>query len=122
VIVSGVPPEFRPDVWFACSGAAQLQGSQDEHYYTGLVESFSRIDLENPKDPKYVVADQISRDLKRTFPFNCIIKSEFGQEKLRRVLGAFSERNERIGYCQSMNFIAAMLLVFYPENEERLLQ
>jgi len=29
---------------------------------------------------------------------------------LRRVLQAFAVRNEAVGYCQSMNFVAGVLL------------
>lgn len=40
-------------------------------------------------------------------------------QKLRRVLQAFAVHNPQIGYCQSLNFIAGLLLLFLEENEEK---
>lgn len=37
---------------------------------------------------------------------------EEGLDELRRVLVAYSWHNPRVGYCQSMNFLVAMLLLF----------
>ena len=38
---------------------------------------------------------------------------------LRRVLQAFALHNPTIGYCQSLNFIAGLLLLFLNEDEEK---
>ena len=37
------------------------------------------------------------------------------QPAVRRLLDAYSHRNPATGYCQSMNFIAACLLLHMPE-------
>ena len=42
-----------------------------------------------------------------------------GQGALRRVLLAFSAVNPRIGYCQSMNFLAAAALLALGRAEEK---
>ena len=60
-----------------------------------------------------------SQDLARTFPSNAWMATAEGQATLRRVLLAFSVQNPRIGYCQSMNFLAAMLLMALDQAEER---
>jgi hypothetical protein len=39
-----------------------------------------------------------------------------GVKKLRRVLFAFAIRNERVGYCQAMNFVAAVFLIHMSEE------
>ena len=44
--------------------------------------------------------------------------SREGQAALGRVLVAFSVHKPKIGYCQSMNYIAALLLVILEKNEE----
>lgn len=42
-----------------------------------------------------------------------------GQAALRRVLLAFSVQNPHVGYCQSMNFLAAALLLALDRAEEK---
>jgi hypothetical protein len=37
---------------------------------------------------------------------------------LRRVLHAFAVYNPRIGYCQSLNFLAGLLLLFVDTEEQ----
>ena len=41
----------------------------------------------------------------------------YGQGALRRVLRAYSAYDREVGYCQGMNFIAAMFLTFLTEEE-----
>jgi hypothetical protein len=43
--------------------------------------------------------------------------AEGGQAKLRRVLRAYSIYDREVGYCQGMNFIAAMFITFVSEEE-----
>jgi len=43
--------------------------------------------------------------------------AEGGQAKLRRVLRAYSIYDLDVGYCQGMNFIAAMFITFVEEEE-----
>jgi hypothetical protein len=45
------------------------------------------------------------------------VASAEGMAALRRVLTAFSWHCERIGYCQSLNYIAALLLLVLPSEE-----
>merc|ERR1712216_43503 len=117
LIRKGVPPELRGEVWYACSGGQQKKNCAPRGgTYRDLVARFDAIDIDDPQRPKYSVADQIRRDLPRTFPTNTIIKSEEGTQRLRRILGAYSERNEALGYCQSMNFIAGTLLMVMEEE------
>lgn len=58
------------------------------------------------------------QDLPRTFPHNVWVASPAGQTALRRVLLAFSMHKPAVGYCQSMNYIAAMLLLVLNKAEE----
>ncbi|KAF9173419.1 hypothetical protein BGX21_006997 [Mortierella sp. AD011] len=78
-------------------------------------------------------AEVIERDLHRTFPENINFKSQITQQpdggshlstenvaaiqSLRRVLLAFSLHCPTIGYCQSLNYIAGMLLLFMNEEQ-----
>eukprot|EP00968_Pinguiococcus_pyrenoidosus_P011106 scaffold888_cov246-Pinguiococcus_pyrenoidosus.AAC.17 len=86
------------------------------------------------------VAHDIEKDLTRTFPTNanfegeegltitnsldagasfpCLGSSSYlGLASMRRVLLAYSLRNTVVGYCQSMNFLCAILLLHYEEEE-----
>ena len=56
-------------------------------------------------------------DSSRTFPDHPLYTSEDGRERLQRVLTAYSWRNPAVGYCQSMNYIAGLLLLFMTEEE-----
>ena len=59
------------------------------------------------------------QDLPRTFPANAWVNSAEGQAALRRVLLAFSVHKPDVGYCQSMNYLAGMLLLCLDLAEER---
>lgn len=56
------------------------------------------------------------KDVCRTFPDHTYFQMEDGKNALRRVLLAYSQRNTNVGYCQAMNFIAGLLLLFMPEE------
>ena len=55
--------------------------------------------------------------MKRTFPDNQVFETDEGIGALRRVLVAYSWINPEIGYCQSMNFVAALFLLFMDEED-----
>ncbi len=59
---------------------------------------------------------QIELDLKRTFPEHAEFRSARGRARLRRVLRAFVRRVPATGYTQSLNFLAAFLLLQIPER------
>lgn len=105
----GIPPFFRKWVWSEVSGAnARREGHGVGYYAKAVNEGLCRSPFER----------QIQLDVPRTFPDNTWIQSEHGQEALRRVLSAFAHHNPRIGYCQGMNFVAAILLVVMEHDEE----
>jgi len=62
---------------------------------------------------------EIEKDLHRTFPqHHAFDAAGDGRTKLREVLLAYSMRNVNIGYCQSLNYVAAMLLVALQYQDE----
>eukprot|EP00658_Telonema_sp_P-2_P080701 TRINITY_DN8089_c0_g1_i2.p1 TRINITY_DN8089_c0_g1~~TRINITY_DN8089_c0_g1_i2.p1 ORF type:complete len:461 (-),score=135.30 TRINITY_DN8089_c0_g1_i2:124-1506(-) len=64
------------------------------------------------------VVTQIDKDIPRTFgDHNTRISTTEGQEALRRVLMAHAKHNPDIGYCQSLNNIAGILLCV-PQMQE----
>ncbi|KAF0726451.1 hypothetical protein Ae201684_015339 [Aphanomyces euteiches] len=105
LIWNGVPAAWRSTVYFFASGAAALQSQHESTYYLSLEAKF-----DSSPDKKLIDAD-----VKRTFadqPF-----METSRPALERVLLAFTVHMPDVGYCQSMNFIAARLLVVLPEEQ-----
>uniref|UniRef100_M4B338 Rab-GAP TBC domain-containing protein n=1 Tax=Hyaloperonospora arabidopsidis (strain Emoy2) TaxID=559515 RepID=M4B338_HYAAE len=116
MLKSGVPPQLRGTVWWMCSGAAQLRHEALESY-PSLLHRLHTL-------TKCAEMD-IEKDLPRTFPLAQGQLMQESQEEtgedhfgeLRRVLQAYSLRNPDVGYCQSMNFLAAVLLQNMGEEE-----
>jgi len=107
----GIPPSLRREVWLSCSGALSKQhGSAASDQYEHLVNLATR----SSRRPE--MAEIIERDLHRTFPTNYHFEDKEGIARMRRVLLAYSLRNRAIGYCQSMNFLVAVLLLHMEEN------
>ena len=118
-IRKGIPAEWRGNAWwYFARGDEKL--SKNRGVYDKLVDTAEKIRNSGVKNTDFAV---IENDLGRTFPDNLHFRREpFQQDdpimvkSLRRVLSAFSLYDTNIGYCQSMNFIAGLLLLFMPEE------
>ena len=119
-IRKGIPPAWRGPAWFFYAGGEEYL-NQNVHLYISLV---SRSEGELSSTDK----ESIERDLHRTFPDNIHFKPDLRSSgfsapelpllsSLRRVLRAYALHNPRIGYCQSLNFLAGLLLLFLPEEK-----
>lgn len=62
---------------------------------------------------------QIHVDVQRTFRRHFLFSREYGrgQCELFNVLAAYSNHNPDVGYCQGMSSAAALLLMYFPEEE-----
>ncbi|CAD7923805.1 unnamed protein product [Amoebophrya sp. A120] len=67
------------------------------------------------KDNKWISLIKI--DISRTFPETTAFDDSH-QNKLLRILSAYSNFNLDVGYCQGMNFIAGLLLLVSGSHEE----
>lgn len=62
--------------------------------------------------PTYYPPPLPVQDLPRTFPGHPWIQSEEGQLQLRRVLVALAMHLPQVGYCQGLNHVAGLMLLF----------
>ena len=127
-IRKGVPPEWRGAAWWWYSGGPGFVAKHPEMYRRLLEDVQAGKLSDNDRE-------HIERDLHRTFPDNARFKPDNTTSPdtsrkstepevpivraLRRVLQAFAVHNPSIGYCQSLNFIAGLLLLFLDQNEEQ---
>ncbi|KAG0306903.1 hypothetical protein BGZ98_001497 [Dissophora globulifera] len=125
-IRKGIPPALRGEAWFHYSGAED-KCTANPGLFKRLVHEAVSSGSANEH------AEVIERDLHRTFPENINFKSQVTTQQdggsqlstegvaaiqsLRRVLLAFSLHCPSIGYCQSLNYIAGMLLLFMNEEQ-----
>lgn len=82
-----------------------------------MPEIFSNLLSEQRHQNTNDFQEQIECDLRRTFPGHALFDSDDGLGKLRRVLLAYSSHNSSVGYCQSMNFVCAFLLLVFEEEK-----
>ena len=77
----------------------------------------------SPRTSSYPIAfREVLKDVERTFPSTSLFSqtSGPGQQALQRVLLAFSVHRSIIGYCQSLSFLAALVLMVFHSLPEHL--
>ncbi|GAM25043.1 hypothetical protein SAMD00019534_082180 [Acytostelium subglobosum LB1] len=107
LIQIGVPDPYRGHIWSFCSGAC-FMWEKERGYYEQI--------LRENKDNTSTATEEIEKDVRRTFAHHPYFKNEDGIDALRRVLTAYSWRNPTIGYCQSMNVVAGIMLLYMQEE------
>lgn len=115
LVRQGIPAPCRRQVWRALSRCrvADIIEDKGRNYYRNLCcrAPESEVVSQNKR--------QISLDLLRTLPQNVRFSSPEadGIRKLQEVLQAFCLHNPGLGYCQGMNFLVGMCLLFMePED------
>jgi hypothetical protein len=108
---NGIPAALRARVWWHWLNPEPLIASSSADYYSNLL--LSPETLCNPEDYRNVM-----KDVDRTFTTHPMFKDPEGPgvAALKNILLAYAIRNPAIGYCQSENFLAAFLLLFYDEE------
>ena len=114
---TGIPQEYRCKIWrgIIYMRVKHKMGECGPNYYQTLLKQNPSIGTKG-LDPS---AKQIELDLLRTLPNNKHFESleSDGTARLRRVLTAFSRHNQAVGYCQGLNRLAAVALLFMPEED-----
>ncbi|TKC37646.1 hypothetical protein EI555_008010 [Monodon monoceros] len=113
LIRAGIPHEHRSKVWKWCVDlhTRKFKDSIKPGYFQTLLQK--ALEKQNP------ASKQIELDLLRTLPnnkhYSC--PTSEGIQKLRNVLLAFSWRNPDIGYCQGLNRLVAVALLYLEQED-----
>ncbi|XP_078541330.1 TBC1 domain family member 2B isoform X1 [Lissotriton helveticus] len=109
----GIPHAHRSKMWAWCvnSHIKKMKDITPPGYFQALLKN--ALEKQNP------ASKQIELDLMRTLPNNKHYSSPTseGIQKLRNVLLAFSWRNPDIGYCQGLNRLAAIALLYLEQED-----
>ncbi|XP_076233513.1 TBC1 domain family member 8/9 isoform X2 [Calliopsis andreniformis] len=107
LIIQGVPQTLRGEVWLTFSGALNEMVMNSGLYKSLVEQSLGKSCQAN---------EEIERDLHRSLPEHPAFQSDTGISALRRVLSAYAWKNPQIGYCQAMNIVASVLLIYCSEE------
>ncbi|KND89509.1 GTPase-activating protein gyp3 [Tolypocladium ophioglossoides CBS 100239] len=140
----GIPPDWRGAAWFYYAGGPAILAKHSGLYEKLLHKQAKEIDVEAiERDLHRTFPDNIQ--FKPSASFETALSSGRASQStmtgstsdesslpgpvgaegeppiitsMRRVLHAFSVYNPRIGYCQSLNFLAGLLLLFVETEEQ----
>ncbi|CAD6199923.1 unnamed protein product [Caenorhabditis auriculariae] len=118
LIRTGVPPAYRGRVWksLVSFSVKEKQSELGNGYYACMLRKASS----RKNDGVYDAAiKQIDLDLARTLPTNKHFDEPDSAniERLRNVLYSFRYHNSHVGYCQGLNRLAAIALLYLDEQD-----
>lgn len=104
----GLPNSIRGETWELCSGA-MTKRFLNPGYYDKLHE--------DNKGKTSLSTEEIEKDLNRSLPEYAAYQTNEGINSLRRVLYAYSFHEPEIGYCQAMNIVVSVMLIYLTEEQ-----
>ncbi|KAG5851532.1 TBC1 domain family member 8 isoform X1 [Anguilla anguilla] len=108
LVAMGIPESLRGELWMTVSDTTSEVRAHPGYYGNLLEQAMGRSCL---------ATEEIERDLHRSLPDHPAFQNEAGISALRRVLTAYAHRNPKIGYCQSMNILASVFLLYCREED-----
>ncbi|VDK87482.1 unnamed protein product [Litomosoides sigmodontis] len=119
LVRTGIPKTYRPRVWKSLVNYVVNDEKADlgNGYYETLLRKVNAASINTAENDSAL--KQIDLDLARTLPTNKFF-DEPKSEKivvLRRVLCAYRFHNKAVGYCQGLNRLAAIALLFLEESD-----
>ena len=111
----GVPDEMRCEVWPALAAVEGMKASSETTFAQWCTREQTAAESESAGRDAFDL-EQIEKDLGRTFPSHRLFDSGsaaqgLGIEVLRQMLTLFVHRNPSMGYVQSMNYVAATIII-----------
>ncbi|XP_058128722.1 USP6 N-terminal-like protein isoform X2 [Anopheles coustani] len=108
-VMKGIPDRMRSAIWRKLLDLDRLMLEN-----AGVYERMLRIARNRSPDIR-----QIDFDVNRQFRNNIFYRERYSvkQQSLFRVLAAYSMYNTEIGYCQGMSTVAAVLLMYFDEED-----
>jgi TBC1 domain family member 8/9 len=104
----GVPNRLRGEIWEFCSGSLFDHFTNKNLYYELLEAAAGHVSI---------ATGDIDKDLNRSLPEHPAYQHPEGIASLRRVLTTYAFKNPQLGYCQAMNIVTSVLLLFLDEEQ-----
>ncbi|CAF0783145.1 unnamed protein product [Didymodactylos carnosus] len=109
LLFNGLPDSMRSEIWLNFSGAIHEKTLNPNVYIESVQKS-----RENNNDQ---IFEEIERDVYRALPDHKAFQNENGINALRHLLRSYACYNPDVGYCQAMNIIGGVLLLYMNEED-----
>ncbi|XP_045240551.2 TBC1 domain family member 3G isoform X3 [Macaca fascicularis] len=108
-VYKGIPMNFRGQVWSVLLNIQEVKWKNPRTYKV--------MKEKGKRSSKHI--HQIDVDVSRTLRTHIFFRDRYGakQRELFYILLAYSEYNPEVGYCRDLSHIAALFLLYLPEED-----